>query len=470
MSFYQDALDSMLLPGQVTVMQDGSTLRNSYSSGAAQVRMPSQAAVAAAMGAANDKYFVNNFAANLHWLLAYAALGNVPGNHCIEVRRSFGQVLRESTRRWQFAWVNGGVWGKRVFRADDNSGTVGTQARLAGNVLRVVPSGSYGYELWPDGWDGAIPGVTDFWGRIDGPMWRDGRAWCFGAQVRVGLINPGGTDDRSNAKYGIQVGHDGFSVPYPGWRYKANNGTLTNSYGAGFPYGAFDGSFSRWVLFDGDDTDWKWVICLPGEGLWTFESDLPPPWGNWSSKIWWNRSPYAVTRAELDANPPLTPPPIDGETEVPDTGGEGDTGSGSNLIVVDAKFRRKTPGEALFLLGAGNSYEQPATGVVTDVDVSPATVTFTEAGQTQQLTPTVIATGGLSTDVTYSVTGAAVTVSPTGLVTAVQAGSAVIKVASVADPTVIANVQVIVALLPGVAPSQLLELTRLPMRTRGYKG
>lgn len=302
-------------------MADGTQLRNSYASGASQVRFASFAAMEAAT-AGHNPYWKTNVAASVNWLLLYPGYGHSSVNACVEVRRTFCQVL-DANNVWQWAYVGMAAWGKRVIGADDHSGIPGTQTKLPGGILRVQPgpaimlpgetqSGRRGYELWPSDWDGSA-GVA-FHGAINRSLYAQAKAFCFGAQVRLALWNENGVDDRASSRFVTQIGNDLYAIPQPGSRYISDSGVQSDVFGQGFPYGVADGNSSRWRPITSND--WVWVVCTTADGLWGYEADTSPPWGNWTPKWPYNKSPtYNITQAQLQANPPLQPP---GDTTIPD--------------------------------------------------------------------------------------------------------------------------------------------------------
>jgi len=308
-------------------MANGARLRNSYGSGASQVKVPSFAAMQAAM-TGHNAYFVNNFSASVNWLLVYAGAGHTSTNACVEARRAFCQVL-DANDVWQWAFVGLPLWGKRVLAADDDSGVVpATQTKLPGGILRFQPGpaiarpgesspGARGYELWPSDWDGSNPAVS-FYGAVNRSLFTQMKAICFGAQVRLALWNEDGVDDRAASRFVTQIGNDPHALPDVGMRYITDAGVETNVFGGGYPYTVWDANSSRWRYVT---NDWTWVTCVTADDLWGHEADTPPPWSsNWTPKWPYNKSPtYAITTAELQANVPPAPP---GETD-PDPGGGG---------------------------------------------------------------------------------------------------------------------------------------------------
>lgn len=306
-------------------MANGARLRNSYGSGASQVKVPSFAAMQAAM-TGHNAYFVNNFSASVNWLLVYAGAGHTSTNACVEARRMFCQVL-DSNDVWQWAFVGLPLWGKRVLGSDDASGVVpATQTKLPGGILRFQPGpaiarpgesspGARGYELWPSDWDGSNPAVP-FYGAVNRSLFTQMKAICFGAQVRLALWDEGGVDDRAASRFVTQIGNDPHALPDVGMRYITDAGVQTNMFGDGYPYTVWDGNSSRWRYVT---NDWTWVTCVTADDLWGHEADTPPPWSsNWTPKWPYNKSPtYAITTAQLQANVPQAPP---GETET-DPGG-----------------------------------------------------------------------------------------------------------------------------------------------------
>lgn len=302
-------------------MLDGTSLRNSYDYGASQTRFPSFTSIEAALDGHNQ-YFETYFAASVPWLLVYPMQGHASVNAAVEVRNMFCQVLK-SDDTWEFAFASMALWGKRVSGGDDASGTQGTQTKMPDGILKIQPGpaialpsetskGRRGYELWASDWDGSGNGVG-FYGKIDRTLYAQTKAFCFGAQVRRALWDVNGVDDRASSRFVTQIGNDLYASPNPGYRYISDGGTVTNTYGAGYPYGVADGNNGRWRVIDSDD--WQWVTCVTVAGLWGYEHDTPPPWGNYSTKWAYNKSPYAITQAAFEANVPLQPP---GDTTIPD--------------------------------------------------------------------------------------------------------------------------------------------------------
>lgn len=306
--------DGHVMADGYLAMMDGTRLRNSYDSGASQVKVSSFASIQAAL-TGHNQYFVNNFASSISWVLVYAGYGHASVNACVEVRQMYCQVL-DANNVWQWAFVGLPAWGKRVIGSDDASGVQGTQTKLPGGILRIQPgpaimlpgetqTGRRGYELWPSDWDGSS-GVA-LHGAINRSLFAQMKAISFGAQVRLALWNEGGVDDRAASRFVTQIGNDPNSVPYPGARYISDAGVTSNTFGQGYPYGRFDANSSQWKTIRSND--WTWVTCTTADGLWNYEADTPPPWGNWTPKWPYNKSPsYAITQAQLAANPPPEPP------------------------------------------------------------------------------------------------------------------------------------------------------------------
>jgi hypothetical protein len=309
------------LPDTRLAMADGTTLRNSYYYGASLVKVSSFAGIDAAM-TGHNQYFETYVSAHVNWLLLYAGQGHTSTNACVEVRRMFCQVLK-SDNTWAYIFVGLPAWGKRVIGGNDQSGVTGTQTKLPEGVLRVQPGpaimlpsetskGQRGYELWPSDWDGSAGQA--FYGAINRSLMAQAKAFCWGAQVRLALWNPEGVDDRSSSRFVAQIGADMYALPNPGARYITDDGVTSNSFGAGYPYGVMDGNSTRWKYVTSNN--WTWVVGATADDLWGYEADTPPPWGNWTPKWPYNKSPsYAITTAQLTANPPLTPP---GDTTPPD--------------------------------------------------------------------------------------------------------------------------------------------------------
>lgn len=496
MAFLDKIKDNMRLPGEVGVMADGTAIRMSFGPngtvGASMVRIPSRAAIVRMMQG-HQQYFVNNHSAVVPWTLAYPATGHAATNSALFFRRSFCQVLKEDWT-WEWAWVNRPVWGKRVWRANDSSGRVpGTQTRLADGVLRVVPSnqvagdnwgaGSYGYELWPDSWDGQFGNVQDFFGKVDKALFQQARCVCMGTQVKIGLIDPNGTNDLASARLCAKVGNDPYVSPYPGKRSINDDGTATSdSNGPGwFPYGAADGDFMRWRLIT--NTDWDWLTCIGVAYLWGHEADLNPPYGSGGpAKMPWNKPPYAITEAELDAHPPMEPPgdntpapaPAPGPAPTPVPPPSPPPTSPPAIAFADSVYRTRAAADVIYvdrLTPAPTPPPAPGDAGIRSISASPASIVFTAEGQTQQINLTFDADVGADTSVTYTLTGTGATVGSGGLVTAAAGvGSSVVLITSVADPTITATVTVIRT--DGVVDntSTLLDRTRLPFRKNQTKG
>lgn len=322
--------DGPVMDGGYLAMANGGVLRNSYSSGASQVKGASFAGMQAAM-AGHNPYFIDNFNSSVNWLLVYPGLHHTSVNACVEVRHMFCQVL-DSNDTWQWVFSGLPVWGKRVLGSDDASGTVGTQTKLPGGILKIQPgpaialpseteSRARGYELWPSDWDGSNPAIP-FYGAINRTLYAQMKAICFGVQVRLGLWDENGVDDRASAKFVAQIGNDPHANPNPGWRYISDAGVVSNTLGQGYPYRVFDANAARWRYITSNN--WTWVTCVTADDLWGYEADTPPPWGNYSTKWPYNKaaSGYAITTAELNANVPLQPP---GDVTPEDPGGGSST-------------------------------------------------------------------------------------------------------------------------------------------------
>lgn len=298
-------------------MTDGRGLYNSFGGGASQVRIASYESIVNACSGHNQ-YFPTNYAANIQFATINAIDGHTSTNACVELRHAFMQVLR-SNGSWEFAYHTAPMYGKRLPNGDLNYNIVpGTQTQLPGGILRIQPgpaiagpagetnSGIWGYEVWPSDWDGSGNAVP-FWGKVDKTLYQDGQCFVMGLQARLALWNESGVDDRASSFFVIQTGCDFYSSPNPGYRYITDAGVTTSTYGAGYPYGAFDGSFGPWQrIVPGD---WQWFVCVTVTDLAAVASGTPPPWGSWSTP--W---PYvtsgdeSITEAQFSANPPPAPP------------------------------------------------------------------------------------------------------------------------------------------------------------------
>lgn len=296
---------------------DGSSLYNSYGGGASQAKITGYKSIQDSL-AGHNQNMVNNYGFNCQWLTINVLDGHAAVNTCVEVRNGFQAVLK-GDNTWQMAYQGAPFWGTRLYNGDvSGPRPVGTQTKMSGGILRVQPGPAVampsesatqkaraGYEVWPSSWAGAA-GVENFSGYTSKALFQQAKCFVFGVQLRLSLLNPAGTDDRASAFVVAQTGFDSYASPYPGVRYITDGGVTSSTFGAGYPYGAVDGSFSPWKRITG--TDWQWLYCCTVQDICAVPAGKPPPWGNWS-QIWpWNAIPtYSISEATLRANPPPSP-------------------------------------------------------------------------------------------------------------------------------------------------------------------
>jgi hypothetical protein len=306
-------LSSPLTSSSLLRLKNGSGLYNSYAGGAAQTKITSAQSITGAL-AGHNQYMVNNFSANVQFLTVNALDGHTSTNACVEVRRGFAMVLK-ADNTWEVAYINAPFRGKRLYNGDLSFDRPGTQTQLSGGILRIQPGPALaitdesadqqaraGYELWPSSWDNT-PGLVNFYGKIDRNLFAQARCFFLGAQLRLALWDTNRPDDRAQSFFVAQTGFDSYALPYPGARYITDAGVITNAFGGGYPYGAFDGSFSRWKPITSND--WQWLFCMTVGDIAAYRADLLPPWGNYTTKYPWNTAPtYSLTEAQLRDNPP----------------------------------------------------------------------------------------------------------------------------------------------------------------------
>lgn len=296
-------------------MANGASLYNSFGGGASQVRIASYATITAALSGHNS-YFANNYAANVQFLTINTIAGHAATNTAVDVRNGFCAVLK-ANNTWEFAYHSAPFWGKRLYNGDLSYDTPGTQTKLSGGIVRCQPGPAIalpgesnaliaGYEMWPSSWNGTA-GVTNFYGRVSRALYEGSKCFVLGAQLRLSKWNDGGTDDRASAFIVAQTGFDAYASPHPGYRYITDGGVKSNTYGAGYPYGAFDGSFGPWKRIVG--TDWQWVYFASVTEVAAAVAGTPPPWGDWGTPWPWASAPtYAISEATFRSNPPSAPP------------------------------------------------------------------------------------------------------------------------------------------------------------------
>lgn len=430
------------------------------------VRYGSHASVTRAMVGAPSQHFVDNVSCIVPWHWWGRAAGDNSTNSCGEMKRACAQILDARDNQWKWLYKDARpAYGTAYTNGRGGSTFAPNIQLLADGTARVTPQWNETWEVWPLETTGVPYPAKTFWGGVNRDLVSNMRALCVAVLARKALINPGGTNDLANARFGLQLGTDPHVAYQTGLRYIvwASPFVLTDTEGAGYPYKAYDGDFSAWELVT---EEWEWYGFITGHGIpGQVTRNVGPIWGDWTWIPEWFEPPYQIPWSELQYLPPMdpdsgtTPAPTPAPTPVP--------APAPALILVDASYRQKSV--------SGNDYASefvvPPEGTgVNSVSVTPTSVTFTALAQTQQLTPTVDVDSGISTAVSYSVTGSAATVTSGGLIDAVAEGTAVVKVESDVDSSKYALVNVTVTIAAPPAPSQLLELTRLPMRTRGYKG
>lgn len=396
------------------------------------VRYGSHASVTRAMVGAPSQHFVNGVSCIVPWHWWGRAQGDNSSNSCGAMRRACAQILdgRDDTWKWLYKEAVPGYGTAYTNGRGGSTFTPNLEIRPDG-VVRVRPDWNETWEVWPLSTQGVAYPAETFWGGVNRDLVANMKALCVAVQARKELINPGGTNDLANARFGLQLGTDPHVAYQTGLRYivTASPLVLTDTEGAGYPYKAYDGDFSAWEIVD---EDWDWYGFITGYGIPGQQTrNVGPPWGSWDYIPEWFEPPYQIPWAELQYLPPMdpdggtapapTPPPAPAPTPPP------------TLILVDSDYRVKDAGTDY----ASDQGGDPGgdTPRVLSLSVAPTSLVLTRIGQSAQLTPTVTVEGGASQAVTYSKTGASVSVSQSGLVTLEAAGNATVKVASVADPS-----------------------------------
>lgn len=234
-------------------------------------------------------YFINNVASVVPWAWVHAAQGHASTNTGVEQRNMF-TAIRRSNGQWVYLFSGARTWGA-VY------GSNGLQRLQNDGITTFVKcAGSTSVETWPRDTTPSR-GIVEFYG---GPFNRDviADATCVfvGCQMRLALDNPSGVNDMAQSRLIAKVGYDWF-VPNAPARYDW----------LGFPYQAFDGGSGRYRQIVG--TDWQWVTTNSADCNWNDNIGIPPPWGFWSGNWVYTDSPsYAITEAQLRANPPPLPP------------------------------------------------------------------------------------------------------------------------------------------------------------------
>lgn len=297
-------------------MLDGSSLYNSYGGGASQAKLTSYKSIQDAL-AGHNQNFVNNYGFNCQFLTVNVLDGHAAVNTVVEIRNGFHAVLK-ADNTWQMAYQGAAFWGKRIYNGNLLYDLPGTQTKMSGGILRIQPGPAVampgetaaqkaqaGYELWPSSWSGAA-GVENFNGYTSHSLFQQAKCFVHGVQLRLSLLDAGGSDDRASAFVVAQTGFDAYASPYPGVRYITDGGVTSNVNGDGYPYGAFDGSFGPWKRIVG--TDWQWIYSCTVQDICAAAAGMPPPWGDWSGVWPWNAiSTYSISEATLRANPPPSP-------------------------------------------------------------------------------------------------------------------------------------------------------------------
>lgn len=234
--------------------------------------------------------FINNVAAVVPWPWVFAVQGHASTNTGVELRNLFAAVRRTSGT-WVFMFQ-----GARAFGFAWNPGAAGALQRYQpdGITTFLKPAGNTGWEVWARDTSPSRGGISEFYGAFNRAVLADASCFFVGCQMRLALDNPTGANDTAAARIVAKVGFDTY----------ATIGNPHYDYG-GFPRNMMDGGSGRWKRIA--STNWVWVLTVTADCHWV-DSGVPPPWGFWSGSWAYKKAPlYAITEAQLRANPPPLP-------------------------------------------------------------------------------------------------------------------------------------------------------------------
>ena len=245
-----------------------------------------------------NPFFVNNVAALPAWFWLFAAQGHTATNTGVEVRNRFLMVKRKSTGAW--VTVYQGARGGSI-QPWNGGGLVRNQADGLSSFYKV--GGNGGIEAWV-GDTNPSRGIRDFYGAFNRELIADASCYFVGAQARLALDDPNGANDIASANIGVQLGYDGYIENFDG---------LHHDY-LGFPRGMMEGGSNRWKLLK--STSWTPVLACSAD-IQRITMGIRPPWGFWTGAWPYASSSggYALTEAQLRANPPPIPSLWEGSSQ-----------------------------------------------------------------------------------------------------------------------------------------------------------
>ena len=242
--------------------------------------------------------FVNNVASLPAWFWTFAAQGHGSTNTGVETRNRFLMVKRKSTGAWVtvFQGARGGS-----IQPWYGGGLARNQSDGLSSFYKV--SGNGGIEAWV-GDTNPSRGIQDFYGAFSRELIADASCYFVGAQARLALDDPGGTNDIASSNIGVQLGYDAYVQGFDG---------LHHDY-LGFPRAMMEGGSNRWKLLK--STSWTPVLAISAD-VQRVTTGVRPPWGFWTGAWPYASSSggYALTEAQLRANPPPIPSLWEGSSQ-----------------------------------------------------------------------------------------------------------------------------------------------------------
>jgi hypothetical protein len=205
-------------------------------------------------GAGPTNRFVQSAAGITPWYWIYPMAGHAASNTCVEVRNGFAAGLRIGGG-WEFFFSGsrfgdtGTWWNGTGYAPGNTDGRSRWGQRSDGLTTWHAPRGNVGMEVWPRD---TVPsrGILEFNGGFNRDLLVNSRAWFWGAQCRLALIDPGGVDDRSSARFGVKCGGD-IASTLGGMHYDR----------FGWPYNMQDIGSDSWTRVTW--ADWQMVSSLP---------------------------------------------------------------------------------------------------------------------------------------------------------------------------------------------------------------
>lgn len=261
--------------------------------------------------------FVQSVAGITPWYWIYCMSGHNASNTCVEVRNGFAAVLRPNGGGWRFIFSGsrfgdtGTWWNGRDYAQGSTDSRSRWGQRPDGLTTWHAPRGNVGIEVWPRD---TVPsrGILEFNGGFNRDLLVGSLCWWWGAQCRLALIDPNGTDDRAQARFGVKCGGD-----------------LASSLGGrhydqfGWPYNMQDIGSDAWTRVTW--TDWEMVSAItlgregsPSSGTSTEyhwnDQGAPGPMFGWSPPTPFNdpSAGRSLTASQIRQNPLPVPPHWEG--------------------------------------------------------------------------------------------------------------------------------------------------------------